>query len=378
MALYDARQGRKLTENFYFDLNHELIRKHVKYTPKSPEAVDKLGEGAAAVAGSNKNQSLADEFLHKLPDQFLTYPKQAMFNLVAAPHTDIFIVVRIDKILQGNINQVSEPYLKMTKSDHKTSQKLLKNIKLYTQKIGHYRMPFAWAARPVYRMYSNDLDETIDFPAIYRQEANKMRDEDLLKLLADYKKPEKFSKLTVIPGELRIRLRIITELPNNCLTTSLRPLDPFPVPPQEEVTIELNEFIGASEKDVQPFSTFLNHLFVYPTSLLFDSQKAFNRARNIAVVVELRDNDGGDAVALPVRRRRRIINRFDREKFNRRFFYLLVHLRTSWSTDFCQTIPLSCTASQYDSCVVRGDQDEAATAVDQSASHSLLVCARLM
>lgn len=298
MALYDARQGRKLTENFYFDLNHELIRKHVKYTPKSPQAVGKLREGET----NNNNESLADSFLQKLPDQFLTYPKQATFNLVAAPHTDIFIVVRIDKTLQGNINQVSEPYLKMTKSDHKTSQKLLKNIKMYTQKIGHYRMPFAWAARPVYRMYSNDLDETIDFPAIYRQEANKMRDEDLLKLLADYRKPEKFSKLTVIPGELKIRLRIITELPNNCLTTSLRPLEPFPVPPQEAVTIELNEFIGASEKDVQPFSTFLNHLFVYPLSLLFDAQKAFNRARNIAVIVELRDNDAGDAVGMKVRR----------------------------------------------------------------------------
>lgn len=302
MALYDARHGRKLTENFYFDLNHELIRKHVKYTPKSPEVGDKLGQHASH-NNNNNNHSAAEEFLSKLPEQFLTYPRQAMFNLVAPPHPDIFIVVRIDKILQGNINQVSEPYLKMTKSDHKTSQKLLKNIKMYTQKIGHFRMPFAWAARPVYRMYSHDLDETIEFPAIYRQEPNKMRDEDLLKLLADYKKPEKFSKLTVIPGELKIRLRIMAELPNNCLTTSLRPLSPFPVPPVEEATFEMNEFIGSSEKDVQPFATFINHLFVYPTSLLFDSQKAFSRARNIAVVVELRDSDAENAQPLAVSER---------------------------------------------------------------------------
>lgn len=301
MALYDARHGKKLTENFYFDLNHELIRKHVKYTPKSPEPVDNNNKHRNN-NNNNHHNSTAEEFLTKLPEQFLAYPKQAMFSLVAPPHPDIFIVVRIDKILQGNINQVSEPYLKMTKSDHKTSQKLLKNIKMYTQKIGHFRMPFAWAARPVYRMYSHDLDETIDFPAIYRQDMNKMRDEDLLKLLADYKKPEKFSKLTVIPGELKIRLRILTELPNNCLTTNLRPLAPFPVPPVErEATFEMNEFIGHSEKDVQPFSTFINHLFVYPTSLLFDSQKAFNRARNIAVVVELRDSDAENAVALQVR-----------------------------------------------------------------------------
>lgn len=300
MALYDARHGKKLTENFYFDLNHEEFRKHVKYTPKSPEPLDKLGQHNNNNNNAPSYRKAADEFLSKLPEKFLTYPNQAMFNLVAPPHPDIFIVVRIDKILQGNINQVSEPYLKTTKADHKSNQKLLKNIKMYTQKIGHFRMPFAWAARPVYRMYSHDLDETIDFPAIYRQEMNKMRDEDLLKLLADYKKPEKFSKLTVIPGDLKIRLRIMTELPNNCLTTSLRPLDPFPMPPVEEPVFEMNEFIGTAEKEVQPFSTFINHLFVYPTSLLFDSQKAFNRARNIAVVVELRDSDAENAVALSV------------------------------------------------------------------------------
>lgn len=103
MALYDARHGRKLTENFYFDLNHELIRKHVKYTPKSPEPVDKSSHNN----NNHHSSTTAEEFLAKLPDQFLTYPKQAMFNLVVPPHPDIFIVVRIDKILQGNINQVS-------------------------------------------------------------------------------------------------------------------------------------------------------------------------------------------------------------------------------------------------------------------------------
>lgn len=287
MALYDARHGRKLTENFYFDLNHQLAKRHFKHKSDASDSIDL--------------HNTANEFLASLPKDFMAAPKQAIFNLVAPPHPDVFLVVRIDKILQGNINQVSEPYLKLTRSDNKTTQKLLKNINLYAQKIGHFRMPFAWAARPVYRMYSHDLDETIEFPAIYRQDTSKLRDEDLLKLLVDYRKPEKFSKLTVIPGELKIRLRITSELPNNCLTTNLRPLNPFPLPPTEEATFEMNEFIGTSEKDVQPFSSFINHLFVYPTSLLFDSQRAFTRARNIAVVVELRGSDGDNAVALPVR-----------------------------------------------------------------------------
>lgn len=58
----------------------------------------------------------------------------------------------------------------------------------------------------VYRMYSNDLDTTPEFPAIYRQEPNKISDEDLLKILSDYRKPEKLAKLAVIPGWLSITI----------------------------------------------------------------------------------------------------------------------------------------------------------------------------
>ena len=84
-----------------------------------------------------------------------------------------------------------------------------------SQKIGHYRMPFAWAARPLFRLYSSDLDSAIEFPAIYRQDANKLKDDDILKLLAEYRKPDKFSKLTVIPGFLKIMTESISELPNS-------------------------------------------------------------------------------------------------------------------------------------------------------------------
>lgn len=49
-------------------------------------------------------------------------------------------------------------------------------------------MPFAWAARPLFRLYSNELDTSSDFPAIYRQEGNKIKDEELLKLLSEYRK----------------------------------------------------------------------------------------------------------------------------------------------------------------------------------------------
>lgn len=49
-------------------------------------------------------------------------------------------------------------------------------------------MPFAWSARPLFRLYSNELDTTSDFSVIYRQEGNKIKDEEMLKLLSEYRK----------------------------------------------------------------------------------------------------------------------------------------------------------------------------------------------
>lgn len=72
------------------------------------------------------------------------------------------------------------------------------------------------------------------------------------------------------------------------------------MPPENEPTIEINEFPGSSDRDCFPYTTFVNHLFVYPLALAFDSQKLFSRARNIAVVIEVRDSDSEGAKPLKV------------------------------------------------------------------------------
>lgn len=217
LALYDAKAGRKLTENFYFDINNDQIRQHFEtLTTTQVEPVRNgsitNGDGVAAAAIVHNGCS-AKEVVDSLPSEWLAHARQAIISITAA-HPDIFMVVKIDKILQGGINNSTEPYLKATK-DPKLGLKLHKNVKMYNQKIGHFRMPFAWAARPLFRLYSSELDTAIEFPAIYRQEANRLKDEELLKLLAEYRKPDKFSKLTVIPGWLKVTIEQLTELPNS-------------------------------------------------------------------------------------------------------------------------------------------------------------------
>ncbi|RVE53287.1 hypothetical protein evm_002120 [Chilo suppressalis] len=282
LALYDARSGRKLTENFYFDLN--------------PAAVKDL------VRDNECTKSLVENFSYdvkldvkQIPDEWFRSKRQVVLS-VNNPHPDLFLVVKIDKILQGHVSQVLEPYLKATK-DPRLGLKVHKTVQAYANRVGSYRMPFAWTAKPLIRLYSNDLDTTPDFPAIYRQEPNKMSDEDLLKILSDFRKPEKLAKLTVIPGWLNISIQQSNEPIPNCMTSAYAALKPFPLPPTSPLTLELATLNVEPE---QPYAAYVHHLYVRPLTLSFDSQKVFARARNIACSVELRDSDIGDNKPLQV------------------------------------------------------------------------------
>lgn len=84
------------------------------------------------------------------------------------------------------------------------------------------------------------------------------------------------------------------------LTTTLMPLKPFPMPPAAEPSFEIAEFAANSDRDMYPYTTFVNHLFIYPQSLSFDSQKLFSRARNVALTIEVRDSDAEGAKSIPV------------------------------------------------------------------------------
>lgn len=227
LALYDVRAGRKLTESFYFNINDDHVRDMLPSTPV-PESVsasniprkdphdERTRQTSQAFATLIEN--LSGELQKSTKEQFAQL-RQGIFS-VTAPHSDIFLVLKIEKILQGNIVQAVEPYLKANR-DPKFAQKLHKNIRNYAQNIGHYRQPFAWAAKPLFKPYSNDLDtekNEFEFNILYRQEVNKLRDEELLRFLADYRKPEKLSKLTIIPGQLKLTIEEVEKVQGKSTT----------------------------------------------------------------------------------------------------------------------------------------------------------------
>ncbi|XP_044308588.1 dedicator of cytokinesis protein 11 isoform X3 [Varanus komodoensis] len=152
--------------------------------------------------------------------------------------------------------------------------------------------------RPVFKDSQGTLDLEGKFSPLYKQDSSKLSTEDLLKLLAEYKKPEK-TKLQVIPGQLNIALQCVPLDFSNCVTASYVPIKPFEVPEQGDgIAVEVEEFVPRAVKYCYPFSIYKNQLYVYPLHLKYDSQKTFAKARNIAVRVEFRDSDEGGHAAL--------------------------------------------------------------------------------
>nr|XP_015218956.1 PREDICTED: dedicator of cytokinesis protein 9 isoform X8 [Lepisosteus oculatus] len=284
LSLFDVQNSRKISADFHVDLNHPSVR-HMLSNPSSQY----MNGGGEAVLGPQR-------MFNGLAESMLQYPKQGIFS-VTCPHPDIFLVARIEKVLQGGITHCAEPYMKSSDSA-KAAQKVLKNAKVACSRLGQYRMPFAWAARSVFKDASGTLDKSSRFSAIYRQDSNKLSNEDMLKLLADFRKPEKMSKLPVILGNLDITIDSVAPDITNGVTSSYIPVKPFENNGKANVFFEVEEFVPCIAKCSQPFTTYNNHLYVYPKHLKYDSQKSFAKARNIAVCIEFKDSDEEDAQAL--------------------------------------------------------------------------------
>lgn len=116
LALFDVRQNRKLTENFHFDVNHSKVREMLPNDENEENTIKK---------------SLSSEIAN-LPDEWIIYPKRALFS-VSNPHPDIYLVLRIDKVLQGAINTASEPYIRSAK-DSRLGSKVQKSAKAFCQR----------------------------------------------------------------------------------------------------------------------------------------------------------------------------------------------------------------------------------------------------
>ncbi|KAG8144680.1 hypothetical protein E2320_013145 [Naja naja] len=276
LALFDLKSCCKISADFHVDLN-------------SGPVWEMLHDSSDHQPG---NSPVNSRSLHGVAESSLRYITQGVFS-VTNPHTEIFLVARVEKVLQGSITHSVEPYVKNS-DPAKTAQKVHKLAKVVCSRLGRYRMPFAWAVRSVFKDSQGTLDLDGKFSPLYKQESSKLSTEDLLKFLAEYKKPEK-TKLQVIPGQLNVTLECVPLE----LSTAFIPIKPFDGQEQRGgVALEVDEFVPEVAKYCCPFTTYRNRLYVYPLHLKYDGQKTFAKARNIAIRMEFKDSDEGDAKAL--------------------------------------------------------------------------------
>uniref|UniRef100_A0A8C5FDD0 Dedicator of cytokinesis 11 n=1 Tax=Gadus morhua TaxID=8049 RepID=A0A8C5FDD0_GADMO len=284
LALFDVSKSCKISSDFHVDLNPPCVRDLLlpgdapppSPTPSDPALVNGEGGRAGGLPA-----------LQRVSEALLRFPTQGIFS-VTNPHADIFLVARVEKVLQNGITHCAEPYLK-TSDAAKTAQKVLKAAKLTCQRLGQYRMPFAWAAKQVFKDAQGGLDMDGKFSPLYRQDSSKVSTDDIIKLLADIRKPEK-SKLQVIPGQLNVTIECVPPDLSNTVTSSYIPVKPYEEG-CERVSLEMDEFLPEEARYNYPFSTYKNHLYVYPLQLKYDNQKTFAKARNLAVCVQFRDSD---------------------------------------------------------------------------------------
>ncbi|CAG5929495.1 unnamed protein product [Menidia menidia] len=305
LALFDISKSCKISADFHVDMNPPCVREMLKDTSPqitpSSELDDEGGPGVSqamrsggVIVNGDSSKSNGLPVLERVSENLLRFPTQAIFS-VTNPHADIFLVARVEKVLQNGITHCAEPYIKAS-DVNKTAQKVLKAAKQTCQRLGQYRMPFAWAAKQVFKDALGSLDMDGKFSPLYRQDSNKISTDDLIKMLADIRKPEK-SKPQTIPGQLNVTIECVPPDLSNTVTSSYIPVKPFEEG-CERVSVEIEEFLPDEAKYNYPFTTYKNQLYIYPLQLKYECQKTFTKARNIAVYIQFRDSDEEGAALL--------------------------------------------------------------------------------
>ncbi|XP_029018982.1 dedicator of cytokinesis protein 8 isoform X1 [Betta splendens] len=301
MALYDLKEKKKISENFYCDMNSEQFRNFLK--PHTPQV------------------------------DLSTQARSAIFS-ITYPSPDIYLVIKIEKVLQqGEIGECADPYMTLKECDTAKNkdklEKLRNQAENFCTRLGRYRMPFAWATVKIMEVISTatlerdvtDSDSlkggksssidrkaqlprrnserysmmeeqfcnisafkpaTITISTIFKQEGDRLSDEDLLKFLAEIKKTSNAQRrLKTIPGWIKLDMSPVHDTPLACLSTELIPL----VPAAEKLTRPIKEVLEFPSSEVYvPHNVYRNLLYVYPQRLNFVNR--LTSARNISIKIQ--------------------------------------------------------------------------------------------
>uniref|UniRef100_A0AAZ3Q662 Dedicator of cytokinesis 8 n=1 Tax=Oncorhynchus tshawytscha TaxID=74940 RepID=A0AAZ3Q662_ONCTS len=307
LALYDLREKKKISENFYCDLNSDQFKGFLKpHTPQTDHS---------------------------------TLSRAAIFS-ITYPSPDIYLVIKIEKVLQqGEISDCAEPYMVMKETDSAKNKEKLEKLRnqseMFCQRLGRYRMPFAWATVNIMNVISTatldrdttDSDSlngvcvcvcardklvnsgaqdqcnmsafkpaTITISTFCKQEGDRLSDEDLFKFLADIKKFSSLQRrIKTIPGTIRLDVTPVHDNPVACLSTELIPVKPL----AEKNVRPVKEVLEFPSSEVYvPHSTYRNLLYIYPQRLNFVNRLT-SGGRNITIKIQFMSGEDPSCV-MPV------------------------------------------------------------------------------
>lgn len=139
---------------------------------------------------------------------------------------------------------------------------------------------------------ANTLDTfrpiTLTVSSFFKQEGEKLRDEDLYKCLMELKRPNLIlKKLKCIPATLKLEIAPCPADIKNSLTTELYKIYPY----SDEKSRPIKELLEFPVKEILlPHYTYRNLLFVSPKELNFSNRTG--SARNLAVRIQLMAGEG--------------------------------------------------------------------------------------
>uniref|UniRef100_A0A8C4EXQ3 Dedicator of cytokinesis 8 n=1 Tax=Dicentrarchus labrax TaxID=13489 RepID=A0A8C4EXQ3_DICLA len=260
MALYDLKEKKKISENFYCDLNSEQFKNFLK--PHTP---------------------------HVDPS---TQARSAIFS-ITYPSPDIYLVIKLKAFFKQSCLKVLILLLVFQNKDK--LEKLRGQAETFCHRLGRYRMPFAWATVNIMEVISTamidrDVTDSDSLKGGVRLCVIDRR--QMLQLLCLFYSNILFFGLFC---HLSSHLNTFHDTPLGCLSTELIPLIPMAEKNTRHLIKEVLEF--PSSEVYVPHNIYRNLLYVYPQRLNFVNR--LTSARNITIKIQFMSGED-PACSLPV------------------------------------------------------------------------------
>uniref|UniRef100_A0A7M5X2J4 Dedicator of cytokinesis protein 7 n=2 Tax=Clytia hemisphaerica TaxID=252671 RepID=A0A7M5X2J4_9CNID len=334
MALYDCKQKRKISENFHFDMNQDWHKKMLSPYNKGKIDISTLAKSCIfsvtypssevclvvkleKVLQQGDITECAEPYMKDTESQKSREKARAQaeqfcgrngayrmpFAWTAIHLVDVITGASAAEPPSSN-NEKDQPSPKdpvrrgspdmgggrssMRRQGEGVSRRVSNSSEVGKPGVNRYSHE-----RPSREAEENSVD-LANFRAIsltvstfFKQESEKLSDEDLFKLLADLRRPNSLlRKLKCITGLLKLDITPPQENLKYCLTPELIPVAPYP-DKQGAPVKEVQEF--APREVFVPYVTYRNTLYIYPESLNFSNRTG--SARNIAVKVQFLEGE---------------------------------------------------------------------------------------